>query len=66
MDIIRQLNCKQVYVYAMGQEPWLSFITSIRYTDESTPIVESNRHVEACRNQGIPAERLYEVKELLV
>ena len=66
MAIVRQLKCKQVYVYAMGQEPWLSFITSIKYTDESTPIVESNKLIESCRSQGIVAERLYEAKELLI
>ena len=29
VDIIRAFNPKQVYVYAMGQEPWLTFLTSI-------------------------------------
>ena len=66
MAIIDELNCKQVYVYAMGQEPWLSFLTSIKYTDESKPIVESNKLLEACRNRGIGAERLYGMKEMLV
>ena len=66
MAIVRQLNCKQVYVYAMGQEPWLSFITSIKYTDESTPIRESNKLIESCRSHGIVAERLYEAKEFLL
>src|SRR5205085_2635333 len=40
--IVDELSCKQVFVYAMGQEPWLGFITSIKYTEESKPIVESN------------------------
>ena len=63
MDIIRRLNPKQVYVYAMGQEPWLTYLTSIQYTEESRPIVESNKLVEECRNSGIPSERLYGKKE---
>jgi L-ascorbate metabolism protein UlaG (beta-lactamase superfamily) len=56
---------KEVYVYAMGQEPWLTFISSIKYTDESNPIVASNKLVEECREKGIAAERLYGEKELL-
>jgi L-ascorbate metabolism protein UlaG (beta-lactamase superfamily) len=63
-DIVRIFNSKEVYVYAMGQEPWLNFITSIKYTDESNPIVESNKLVAACRSRGIAAERLYGCKEL--
>lgn len=64
IDIVNQLHCKQVYVYAMGQEPWLSFLTSIKYTEESKPIVESNKLVELCRSKGIPSERLLGVKEI--
>lgn len=64
IDVVNHLHCKQVYVYAMGQEPWLSFLTSIKYTDESKPIVESNKLVELCRSRGIPSERLLGVKEI--
>jgi L-ascorbate metabolism protein UlaG (beta-lactamase superfamily) len=64
LDLIRRLRPGQVYVYAMGQEPWLSFLTSIQYTDQSKPIVESNKLVAACREQGLTAERLYGCREI--
>ncbi len=64
LDLIRRLRPEQVYVYAMGQEPWLSFLTSIQYTDQSKPIVESNKLVAACREQGLTAERLYGCREI--
>jgi L-ascorbate metabolism protein UlaG (beta-lactamase superfamily) len=64
LNFIQQLAPKQVYVYAMGQEPWLTYLTSIQYTEESKPIVESNRLVEACRQRGITSERLYYQKEI--
>jgi len=66
MDLVTRLNCRQVYVYAMGQEPWLSYITSIEYNDMSKPIVDSNRLIAACGERGIPAERLYGMKEMLL
>ncbi|MEI2270915.1 MBL fold metallo-hydrolase [Sphingobacterium sp. ML3W] len=56
---------KEVYVYAMGQEPWLKFISSIKYTEESNPIIQSNKLVEECLSRGIIAERLFGEKELL-
>ncbi len=58
-------NPKEVYVYAMGQEPWVEFISSIKYTDESNPIVQSNQLIRYCAEKGIVAERLYGEKELL-
>jgi len=64
LEIVRKFKAKRVFVYAMGQEEWLSFITSIRYTDESKPIVESNKLLEACRAQGVFAERLLGTKEI--
>jgi len=55
---------KNVFVYAMGLEPWLVFISSLKYTDESKPIVESNKLVDECRGRGIDAERLFGEKTI--
>ena len=66
LNLVDQLHCKKVYVYAMGQEPWLSYVSSIKYTDESYPIVESNKLVCACRERGIEAERLFGLKEKIL
>jgi hypothetical protein len=66
LELIKRLNPKQVYVYAMGQEPWLTYLTSIQYTDQSRPIVESNRLGEQCQAQGIATERLFGQKEIVI
>jgi L-ascorbate metabolism protein UlaG (beta-lactamase superfamily) len=66
IDIVNQFHCKQVYVYAMGQEPWLTFISSIKYTEKSNPIIQSTRLLETCREQGIPAERLFGEREIFL
>jgi L-ascorbate metabolism protein UlaG (beta-lactamase superfamily) len=63
--LVDVFNPKEAYVYAMGQEPWVEFISSIKYTDESHPIVASNKLVEYCKEKGIVAERLFGEKELL-
>lgn len=65
ISLVDIFNPKELYVYAMGQEPWLEFISSIKYTDESNPIVQSDRLVRICRERGMIAERLYGEKELL-
>jgi L-ascorbate metabolism protein UlaG (beta-lactamase superfamily) len=64
IKIVEQLNPSQVYVYAMGQEPWLTYLTSIQYTEQSRPIIESNKLIEACRARGIESERLFGHKDI--
>lgn len=66
MKIVTSFNCRDVYVYAMGQEPWLNYISSIKYTAESKPIVESNKLLKECQERGIVAERLFGEKEILL
>lgn len=56
----------EAYIYAMGQEPWLNYIMSIKYSPESRPIVESNRFVRECNLRGVKAERLFGEKEILI
>lgn len=66
MDIVNKFNFKNVYIYAMGQEPWLNYIMSLKYTEQSNPIVASNRLMEDCRARGITAERLFGEKEIFL
>jgi hypothetical protein len=65
MHLIDIFNPKEAYVYAMGAEPWLEFISTIRYTPESHPIVQSDKLVNECTKRGIISERLYGEKEIL-
>ena len=46
IGLVERFNCKEVYVYAMGQEPWLNHVMGIKYTEQSNPIVQSNRLIE--------------------
>ena len=64
MVLVDTFNPKEVYVYAMGAEPWLEFISSIKYSPESYPIVQSDMLVEECKKRGIVSERLFGEKEI--
>jgi len=65
-ELSRKFNCKSVFVYAMGQEPWLGYIMSLKYTEQSRPIVESNRLIRECSELGVYAERLFGEKEVFI
>jgi L-ascorbate metabolism protein UlaG (beta-lactamase superfamily) len=66
LNIVERFRCKEAYVYAMGQEPWLNYVMSIKYTDSSRPVVESDRLIQECQRRGIRAERLFGEKEILL
>jgi L-ascorbate metabolism protein UlaG (beta-lactamase superfamily) len=66
LAMIRRLRPEAVYIYAMGQEPWLSYISPIQYTERSLQILESNRLIADCKEEGIAAERLFGQKEILI
>jgi L-ascorbate metabolism protein UlaG (beta-lactamase superfamily) len=63
--LVDLFGISELYVYAMGQEPWLNYIMSVKYTDESNPIIASNKLIAYCEERGINAERLFGEKELL-
>lgn len=65
-DIVRQSGCKQAYIYAMGQEPWLSYIMTLAYTSNSPQIIESDKFIHMCHKNGIESERLFIKKELIL
>jgi L-ascorbate metabolism protein UlaG (beta-lactamase superfamily) len=65
MHLIDIFRPREAYVYAMGQEPWLEFISTVRYTNESNPIIQSNMLVEECSKRKILTERLFGEKEIL-
>src|SRR5581483_8326829 len=66
IDLVERLKPEQVYVYAMGQEPWLSFLTSINYTEASPQIIESEKLLKECNRRGLISERLLYHKEMFM
>ena len=64
--IAEKSKCKNAYVYAMGQEPWLNYVMALKYTENSPQIVESNKFIQTCKEKGIEAERLFGKKEWTV
>lgn len=57
--IIERFRPPRVFVYAMGAEPWLTYLSSIVYTPESTAIVQADLLLDHCRASSIAAERLF-------
>lgn len=65
-ELINCLKPREVYIYAMGYEPWLAFMMSIQSTEDSLPSVESKKLIEDCHHRGIYSERLFGHKEIFL
>jgi Predicted Zn-dependent hydrolases of the beta-lactamase fold len=63
IQIVDCFNFDEVYVYALGQEPWLTYALSLKYTEESNPIIDSNKLIADCHSRGIISERFFGHKE---
>ncbi len=61
--MVQTLEPSEVYIYAMGQEPWLSHIMGLGYSEDSTQILESNKLLQECLKYNITSERLFLKKE---
>ena len=66
MNVVKSLGSTQVYVYAMGAEPWLQYVTSIDPGEDTPPMVNSRQLIEQCTQVGIAAERLFGSKEVIL
>ena len=64
-NILQEIGPQRVFVYAMGQEPWMKFIMGLQYEADSIQLVESDRFVAACTEAGIACERLYLSREVV-
>ncbi|MDY1550017.1 MBL fold metallo-hydrolase [Luteibacter sahnii] len=58
-NILQEVNTRRVFVYAMGQEPWMKFIMGLQYEPDSIQLLESDRFIQDCQGAGIECERLY-------
>lgn len=61
-----QIRPQRVFVYAMGQEPWMKYMMGLQYEPDSVQLRESGAFIERCQQAGLAAERLYGSRELIL
>lgn len=63
--ILDEIKAPQVFVYAMGQEPWMKYVMGLQYEPDSVQLVESTKFLGQCEQAGVQAERLYISREVI-
>ncbi|UMR29635.1 MBL fold metallo-hydrolase [Massilia sp. MB5] len=66
LNMHRFFNPERLFVYAMGAEPWLTHITSIMYSEESTQFKEARIVEKQLRSEGRQADVLFGKMELIL
>lgn len=64
--IIKEFQPRNVYIYAMGLEPWTQYILGISYTEESVQLQEAEKLIKQCLSDGLAAELLEYQKEVFL
>ena len=65
ITLVDQFKCREVYVYAMGQEPWLKHILNLELDEDSNPMIQSRKLIKDCTVRGIKADLLFAEREIL-
>jgi L-ascorbate metabolism protein UlaG (beta-lactamase superfamily) len=63
--IVERLQPRQIYVYAMGREPWFGHLMALAYTEASPQLVEVRKLLGYCREHGLTAEMPYGQAEIM-
>ncbi|WP_405135474.1 MBL fold metallo-hydrolase [Nocardia sp. NBC_01388] len=58
MELVHALGPRQVYVYAMGLEPWLSYMFGVSDPTRSYSLAQTEAFITECAALGLPAELL--------
>jgi L-ascorbate metabolism protein UlaG (beta-lactamase superfamily) len=61
--VLQELSATNVFVYAMGQEPWLRYIMGLEYTPDSIQLKEVAALLARCQAAGQAAENLFISKQ---
>jgi hypothetical protein len=64
-QVLQAWPASRVFVYAMGQEPWLAYIMGLEYTADSVQMKEVAALLDRCAQDAIPAEHLYISREVV-
>jgi L-ascorbate metabolism protein UlaG (beta-lactamase superfamily) len=64
-NIFGEVKPTSVFVYAMGQDPWMKYIMGLEYEPDSVQLMESNKFLELCTQANVAAERLVSGREVV-
>ncbi|MEL7002734.1 MAG: MBL fold metallo-hydrolase [Bacteroidota bacterium] len=65
LEMVDIFSVKRVFLYAMGLEPWLNYFMALQHGHTEDSSQETDLLMQACKDRGVDAEKLYAKKELI-
>lgn len=67
LELARAVQCRRVYLYAMGREPWIRYLLALTPTDDDIYMAEARKLIENIgARDGVAAERLFGKAEIVI
>jgi L-ascorbate metabolism protein UlaG (beta-lactamase superfamily) len=63
--MVQDLACRKVFVYAMGQEPWLRYVMGLQYPPDSIQLQQMSDFEQRCAGAGVEYRYLHIGGEML-
>jgi L-ascorbate metabolism protein UlaG (beta-lactamase superfamily) len=63
-DIVNLVRPQQVYIYALGMEPWYKYLMGIDYSGNTKQVQETRKMIDLCAGIGIAAKSLFGKKTI--
>lgn len=65
--LLAAVEAEQLYIYAMGMEPWFEHLLGLAYEEDATQLIESSNLLKVVREAGFKsAERLFGKSEIIL
>lgn len=64
-QLVKDLNCRRAFIYAMGQEPWLRYVMGANYAPNSIQAQQIQDFFKRCEEADVEFEHLHIGKELM-
>ncbi|AJQ94156.1 MBL fold metallo-hydrolase [Gynuella sunshinyii] len=59
IEMVKLLKPRQVFIYALGMEPWYKYFIGLDYSEGAKQIDESDHMLKLCEGIKTPAEKLF-------
>jgi len=59
LPIVKAFGAREVYIYAMGMEPWYEYFMGLAYQEDSKQLCEARSFIAACGRMNVDARLLF-------
>jgi hypothetical protein len=59
MVIIAAIGARRIFIYALGEEPWLQHVMATNYSPDSYQLLQAEELAASCAERGVDYRHLF-------